>query len=425
MKKLGSKTKPKTPQQLRGAISAFKDIDPSLIMSLKDIIAILSPTGEILMVNSSWMRFAKENAAENLQSVGEGVNYIAVCQQSADSGDDIAQAALDGICAVSEGSRQLFEIEYPCNSPTEKRWFRMIVIPYKGMHGVVIVIHTDITPFKDVEQQLLKSNTELKLHLTFEKLITELSAKFINLPVDRISFEIENGLKEIRNFFELDRCGFFSIYPQKNESYLIAMATAEGVDPAPMGVNLAPLFPWITSKVFAGESLGIKNSALPLEAAVDKKNSEELIKFRYSLTIPLLVDGSVRYCIGMTTNRQEHTLSDDFNPRLKMLGEIIASAHNRNQSAESLSRSEAKYRTVADFNYDWEYWEEPDGALCYVSPSCERICGYTPEEFIKNKDLINDMIIPEDLDNWGQHHRHAHIAKVGGMQQFRIKTREQ
>ena len=80
MKKPGSKIRPKCPQQFRGATAAFKDIDRSLIMSLKDIVAILNPTGQILMVNSSWVRFAKENAAENLQTVGEGVNYFTVCQ---------------------------------------------------------------------------------------------------------------------------------------------------------------------------------------------------------------------------------------------------------------------------------------------------------------------------------------------------------
>ena len=36
-----------------------------------------------------------------------------------------------------------------------------------------------------------------------------------------------------------------------------------------------------------------------------------------------------------------------------------------------------RYRTVADYTYDWEYWSAPDGTLNYVSPSCERITGYS------------------------------------------------
>jgi hypothetical protein len=32
-------------------------------------------------------------------------------------------------------------------------------------------------------------------------------------------------------------------------------------------------------------------------------------------------------------------------------------------------QAELKYRTVADFTYDWEYWADFDGKLLYVSPS--------------------------------------------------------
>jgi hypothetical protein len=45
-------------------------------------------------------------------------------------------------------------------------------------------------------------------------------------------------------------------------------------------------------------------------------------------------------------------------------------------------QAELKYRTVADFTYDWEYWADFDGKLPYVSPSCERISGYTAQKFI-------------------------------------------
>ncbi len=37
---------------------------------------------------------------------------------------------------------------------------------------------------------------------------------------------------------------------------------------------------------------------------------------------------------------------------------------------EDLIQAEAKYRTVADFTYDWEHWAKVDGTMEYVSPSC-------------------------------------------------------
>ena len=47
-----------------------------------------------------------------------------------------------------------------------------------------------------------------------------------------------------------------------------------------------------------------------------------------------------------------------------------------------LRLKEERLRTVADFTHDWEYWLGPDGALIYISPSCEQVTGYSPQAFI-------------------------------------------
>ena len=76
----------------------------------------------------------------------------------------------------------------------------------------------------------------------------------------------------------------------------------------------------------------------------------------------------------------------------------------RNQALESLRESEEKYRTLADFTYDWEYWIDPDGRYVYVSPACERITGYRPEDFMANPGLTLTLVHPEDRDRFGAHH---------------------
>jgi PAS domain S-box-containing protein len=64
----------------------------------------------------------------------------------------------------------------------------------------------------------------------------------------------------------------------------------------------------------------------------------------------------------------------------------------------ALLASEKRYRTVADFTYDWEYWIDPDGYIVYMSPSCERITGYSSREFVDNPSLIQEIIHPGDRD---------------------------
>jgi PAS domain S-box-containing protein len=72
-------------------------------------------------------------------------------------------------------------------------------------------------------------------------------------------------------------------------------------------------------------------------------------------------------------------------------------AHRRlKEREEALEISELKYRTVADFTHDWEYWIGSDGALLYTSPSCESITGYGQEEFMKDPSLFAAVVHPED-----------------------------
>lgn len=65
---------------------------------------------------------------------------------------------------------------------------------------------------------------------------------------------------------------------------------------------------------------------------------------------------------------------------------------------EQLKTSEERFRTVADFSHDWEYWIGPENQLLYISPSCERITGYTPEDFLKNNNLLAEICTSLDSD---------------------------
>ncbi|MEW5871879.1 MAG: PAS domain S-box protein [Chloroflexota bacterium] len=66
-------------------------------------------------------------------------------------------------------------------------------------------------------------------------------------------------------------------------------------------------------------------------------------------------------------------------------------------------QSEEFYRVIADSTYDWEEWIGPDSAYRYISPSVERITGYTPAELMSAPELIRSIIYPEDLPIYEQH----------------------
>jgi diguanylate cyclase (GGDEF)-like protein/PAS domain S-box-containing protein len=62
----------------------------------------------------------------------------------------------------------------------------------------------------------------------------------------------------------------------------------------------------------------------------------------------------------------------------------------------SLRESEERFRTIADYTYDWEYWEGPQGEMLYTSQSCKEVTGYSVTDFIVQPELIYLIIHPED-----------------------------
>jgi len=94
------------------------------------------------------------------------------------------------------------------------------------------------------------------------------------------------------------------------------------------------------------------------------------------------------------------------------------------ETVDKLREAELRYRTVADFTYDWEYWTNLDGTLRYVSPSCERISGYTPQQFMDNPSLYLEIIIPEDQDVWGKHYHDSRKKPRAREIQFRIRRQD-
>ena len=82
------------------------------------------------------------------------------------------------------------------------------------------------------------------------------------------------------------------------------------------------------------------------------------------------------------------------------------------------------FHTLDNFNYDWEYWITPSGRLIHCSPSCERITGYSSQDFKKNPQLLHEIIHPDDRPLLGEHFQKTSPDDEAISLEFRIKTRE-
>lgn len=123
--------------------------------ALSSHISILDHTGKIVAVNRAWNTFAKSNGFVG-KGYGLGMNYLRVCQSAEGEYSEEANEVVLGIQQVMEKEVERVEIEYPCHSPTEKRWFIVKISCFELNDKTWIVIsHDNITERKLAEQEVL------------------------------------------------------------------------------------------------------------------------------------------------------------------------------------------------------------------------------------------------------------------------------
>jgi PAS domain S-box-containing protein len=159
---VGAHSRPWSPEELDSAreLAALIDIESQQVAEearqaqeilLKDVldsltahIAVIDRRGTITLVNTNWRRFAEQNGGGSLCL--PGVNYLTICNAVVSGQDGVeAQAALRGIQQVIAGTKGAFTLTYPCDSPTEPRWFEMRVLPLSGLQPGAVIAHEEIT----------------------------------------------------------------------------------------------------------------------------------------------------------------------------------------------------------------------------------------------------------------------------------------
>ncbi|MFG6447782.1 diguanylate cyclase domain-containing protein [Roseateles sp. BYS180W] len=125
---------------------ALSELHTRVFHSLENQIAVIDCTGLIVDVNMAWREFGRHNGLAAPQDC-VGSNYLQTLECAAETGDESATQALQGMRSVLCGHCPHYEFEYPCHSPHEQRWFIMRICPLYGAReqGYFVVTHLNIT----------------------------------------------------------------------------------------------------------------------------------------------------------------------------------------------------------------------------------------------------------------------------------------
>jgi PAS domain S-box-containing protein len=271
--------------------------------------------------------------------------------------------------------------------------------------------------------QRRRTQEQLTNRLRFEKMLAALSARFTNLPPERVDSHIGSVLESVGKLLQVDRVSVYKTSSEEQKLELVHSYEEAGVAPPLPEVHFKQV-PWIMNKLGDNKVLVLPDlDDLPGSAKKDRAflRSQGAVSL---LLIPLFTGNATLGVLSLATHRRREVWPQELIRQCQLVAEVFSNAFVRKQHEESLTRAENKYRTVADFTYAWEYWSNLDGSLEYVSPSCERISGYTPREFTEDSALFSKIIVPEDRGVWDEHMHTSRHDQMPCEIQFRIQRRD-
>lgn len=127
----------------------------AVIDALSSHICVVDKDSVIVTVNRAWQNFAFENPPVSSRT-GVGTNYLKVCRIASGPGSENAEKFGLGVASVLAGKTELFQMEYPCHSPTKYRWFLGRVTPLKTKQRGAVISHMTITDRKLLEFELAR-----------------------------------------------------------------------------------------------------------------------------------------------------------------------------------------------------------------------------------------------------------------------------
>jgi len=141
------------------------------------------------------------------------------------------------------------------------------------------------------------------------------------------------------------------------------------------------------------------------------------------MAVPIIRHNKVVAIFGLGNKPQDYSSKDvEF---VSVLADFAWDIVDRKRAEVKLLKSEEKFRTLVDWTYDWEKWLDPDENIVYNSPSCERITGYTPEDFNADPFLLKRIVHPDDRQAYDEHHKLIHDESAGMVSiEYRIIARD-
>ncbi|MFN2247150.1 MAG: sigma 54-interacting transcriptional regulator [Candidatus Promineifilaceae bacterium] len=244
--------------------------------------------------------------------------------------------------------------------------------------------------------------SEMRVRLEFETMLTDISTRFVNLPVDQIDGEIEDAHRRICECIGLDISALWQVLGEIPRNYVLTHNYRLLEDPPlPERMTADEYFPWCLEHVEAGEVIAVSTAELPVEAARDQEVWRHY-GIKSSLVIPLSAGGEPPIgVISFHTMKAEYTWTEFLVKQLKLVAQIFTNTLTRKRAEAELRESEARLSLATDAAGVGLWIMEIDTDTVWVTPKTRELLHFAPDAELNYKTFLK-AIHPEDRERVDQ-----------------------
>jgi len=233
--------------------------------------------------------------------------------------------------------------------------------------------------------------------LRFETLLTEISARHINMSVDQIDAGIEDDQRRICECLGLDLSALWQWSDEAPRFLTVTHLFSPPAGPSrPERIDAEQAFPWQYQKMIRGELLAFSTEDMPPEATRDQE-SRRYFGIKSSVVLPLSAGGGALVgVLTFDTLREERDWPAELVKRLVLVAQVFSNALARKEADRILRKSEARLSLAAD-SAGTGIWElNCNTNQFWATEMARSIFGYSAGEVI-SMDRFEQSVSPDDL----------------------------
>jgi two-component system sensor kinase FixL len=243
------------------------------------------------------------------------------------------------------------------------------------------------------------SGESLEERVRFEELLANLSARFVNLPPERIDSEIADAQRRICELLDVDRSTLWQVSEREPRAVLLThVHQPPGIQKPPEHMDGRDFFPWTVQQVLGGETLVISSiSDLPAEGGRDLESYRAYGTKSVAL-FPLSVGGEPVFgLLGFAVVGQERNWPKTVLRGFKLIAQVFANALARGRAEKALSEREARLTLATNIAGVGLWIMELDTLEVWASEKTREMFRFSTEEELSDQSFL-EVMHPDDRE---------------------------